>query len=116
MTSSSVCRFVQDQVINHSIKPRTLQRRILCLKLFSKYCLKENYMKSDFTAGIQAPKADKNLPKYMTLQELNKLFTYLEQDPTVKDLLANILNFSRSFFISFELIIKVGVGPIGANT
>ncbi|MFF2288808.1 tyrosine-type recombinase/integrase [Peribacillus butanolivorans] len=81
LTSSSVRRFVQDQVINHSTKPRTLQRRISCLKSFSKYCLKENYMKSDFTAGIQAPKADKNLPKYMTLQELNKLFTYLEHDP-----------------------------------
>lgn len=37
-------------------------------------------MKTDFTAGIQAPKADKKLPKYMTLQELNKLFTYLEHD------------------------------------
>ncbi|CAN7264916.1 tyrosine-type recombinase/integrase [Peribacillus frigoritolerans] len=41
---------------------------------------KENYLKSDFTAGIQAPKADKNLPKYMTLQELHKLFTCLEHD------------------------------------
>lgn len=38
-------------------------------------------MKSDFTAGIQAPKADKNIPKYMTLQELHKLFTCLEHDP-----------------------------------
>lgn len=37
-------------------------------------------MKSDFTAGIQSPKADKKLPKYMTLQELHKLFTYLEHD------------------------------------
>lgn len=40
-TSSSVRRFVQDQVINHKNKPRTLQRRILCLKSFSQYCLKE---------------------------------------------------------------------------
>ncbi|WP_260284910.1 tyrosine-type recombinase/integrase [Peribacillus aracenensis] len=74
LTSSSVRRFVQNQVINHSIKPRTLQRRISCLKSFSKYSLKENHMKSDFTAN-------KNSPKYMTLQELHKLFTYLEHDP-----------------------------------
>lgn len=79
-TSSSVRRFVQDQVINHGIKPRTLQRRISSLRSFSQYCLKENYMKSDFTAGIQAPKSDKKLPKYMTLQELQKLFVYLEHD------------------------------------
>ncbi|MGG0791556.1 tyrosine-type recombinase/integrase [Peribacillus simplex] len=38
-------------------------------------------MKSDFTAGIQAPKVDMNLPKYMTFQELQKLFTYLKHDP-----------------------------------
>ncbi|MED2974875.1 tyrosine-type recombinase/integrase [Fictibacillus sp. B-59209] len=79
-TSSSVRRFVKDQVINHQIKPRTLQRRISCLKSFSQYCLKENYMKMNFTEGIQAPKADKKLPKYMSLQELKKLFSYLEND------------------------------------
>ncbi|WP_346729032.1 tyrosine-type recombinase/integrase [Lederbergia citrea] len=38
-------------------------------------------MKSGFTAGIQSPKVDKKLPIYMTLQELHKLFTYLEHDP-----------------------------------
>ncbi|MGG4266787.1 tyrosine-type recombinase/integrase [Peribacillus simplex] len=64
---------MQDQVINHGIKPRTLQRRISCLKSFSKYC-------SDFIAVIQALKADKNSPKYMTLQKLHKLFTCLEHD------------------------------------
>ncbi|MDV7764591.1 site-specific integrase [Peribacillus sp. CSMR9] len=96
LTSSSVRRFVQDQVINHGIKPRTLQRRISCLKSFSEYCLKENYMKSDFTAGIQAPKADKKLPKYMTLQELHKLFTYLEHDPQPQELGRNqCLNYTQ---------------------
>ncbi|WP_375166296.1 site-specific integrase [Peribacillus simplex] len=44
LTSYSVRRFVQNQIINHSIKPRTLQRRISCLKSFSEYCLKENYL------------------------------------------------------------------------
>lgn len=57
-TSSSVRRFVQNQVINHKNKPRTLQH-VSCLKSFSQYCLKENYMKSDFTGGIVAPKQDK---------------------------------------------------------
>ncbi|MGG0791557.1 site-specific integrase [Peribacillus simplex] len=35
LTSSSVRRFVQNQVINNCIKPRTLQLRISCLKSFS---------------------------------------------------------------------------------
>lgn len=37
-------------------------------------------MRSDFMAGIQAPKADKKLPVYMTLDELKKLFDFLEHD------------------------------------
>jgi integrase/recombinase XerD len=37
-------------------------------------------MKSDFTADIQAPKSDKKLPVYMSLEELQKLFRYLETD------------------------------------
>jgi integrase/recombinase XerD len=37
-------------------------------------------MKSDFTANIQAPKSDKELPVYMSFEELQKLFRYLETD------------------------------------
>ncbi|ADF39286.1 hypothetical protein BMD_2440 [Priestia megaterium DSM 319] len=37
-------------------------------------------MKSDFTADIQAPKSDKKLPFYISLEELQKLFRYLETD------------------------------------
>lgn len=80
LNPSTSRRFIQDQVINHGCKPRTLQRRISCLKSLSQFCLKENYMKMDFMAGIQAPKADKNLPVYMSLQELRKLFSFLEND------------------------------------
>lgn len=92
LTASSVRRFVQDQVINHGIKPRTLQRRISCLKSFSQFCLKENYMKMDFTAGIEAPKADKKLPKYMSLQELQKLFSSLESNTSPRGI-RNVLMF-----------------------
>lgn len=52
--------------MNHGAKPRTLQRRISCLK--------ENYITADFMAGIQSPKMDKKLRGYMLLKELQKLF------------------------------------------
>ncbi|MEM1504392.1 tyrosine-type recombinase/integrase [Domibacillus sp. 8LH] len=80
LTPSTSRRFIQDQVLNHNAKPRTLQRRISCLKSLSSFCLKERYMESDFMAGIQAPKSDKNLPVYMSLEELKKLFRFLEKD------------------------------------
>jgi len=72
LTSSSVRRFVQNKVINHGIKLRTLHTTpYIKLKLPSQYRLKENYMKSEFIVDIPAPKSDK---------ELQKLFHYLEAD------------------------------------
>ncbi|WP_413788906.1 site-specific integrase [Bacillus bruguierae] len=44
LTTSTSRRFIQDQVINYKVKPRALHRRISCLKSFSQYCLKENYI------------------------------------------------------------------------
>lgn len=80
----STCRrFIQDQVLNHQIQPRTIQRRISCLKSLSQFCLKENFMKADFMAGIEPPKADTKLPVYMSLEELQKLFRYLESNTSV---------------------------------
>ncbi len=35
---STTRRFIQDQVLNHYVKPRTIQRRISCLKSFSQFC------------------------------------------------------------------------------
>ncbi|MGJ9386115.1 site-specific integrase [Salipaludibacillus sp. CF4.18] len=37
-------------------------------------------MQNDFMAGVQSPKSDKKLPVYMTLEELQKLFYFLEND------------------------------------
>jgi site-specific recombinase XerD len=80
LNPSLVRRFVQDQMLNHKMKPRTMQRRISSLKSFRSYCLKEQLMKSDFMAGIKAPKSDSKLPVYMNMEELKKLFSFLEHD------------------------------------
>lgn len=106
---STTRRFIQDQVINHGIKPRTLHRRISCLKSFSHYCLKENYMRSDFMASIQAPKSDKKLPVYMTLAELMKLFNYLEKSDKIlacrNHLLFKLLA-TKSYMYSLKMGVK----------
>ncbi|WP_245736071.1 tyrosine-type recombinase/integrase [Virgibacillus subterraneus] len=80
ITASTIRRFIQDQVLNHQIKPRTIQRRISCLKSFSTYCVKENYIHLDFMAGIIAPKGDHKLPHYMKLAELQQFIRYLQKD------------------------------------
>ncbi|MCK6257348.1 site-specific integrase [Fictibacillus sp. KIGAM418] len=80
LSPATTRRFIQEQVMQYQIKPRTLQCRISALKSFCEYCVKENYMNHNFMLGVQAPKSDKKIPVYMTLQELKQLFTYLEND------------------------------------
>lgn len=80
LTPSLVRRFIQDQTLKKHVKPRTMRRRISSLKSFCQFCLKEQMMSSDFMAGIQSPKMDTKLPVYMNLEEVQKLFSFLEQD------------------------------------
>jgi site-specific recombinase XerD len=79
LTPSIVRRFIQDQMGHHNMKPRTMQRRISSLKSFSHYCLKEQWIPSDFMRGIKAPKSDHKLPVYLNLEQLKKLLHSLEQ-------------------------------------
>ncbi len=77
---TTIRRFIQEMVVKYDLKPRTMARKISCLKSLSSYCLKERFITVDFMAGIETPKHDKKLPVYMTLSELQKLFRYLESD------------------------------------
>lgn len=79
ITNSTIKHFIHSQVIHYDIKPRTLQRKITCLRSFVKFCFREKYLQTDFMLGIENPKQDKHLPKYMTLQELEQLFHSLER-------------------------------------
>ncbi|TXC85963.1 tyrosine-type recombinase/integrase [Metabacillus litoralis] len=80
LTPSLVRRFIQNQTLKRHIQPRTMRRRISSLKSFCQFCLKEQMMSADFMAGIKSPKMDTRLPVYMNLEEVKKLFSYLEQD------------------------------------
>lgn len=79
VTATIVRRHIHDQIANHHLKPRSMQRKISTLKSFCKYGLKENLITSDFMGGIKAPKSDKKLPVYLNMEELKRLFSSLEQ-------------------------------------
>ncbi|QGM30162.1 tyrosine-type recombinase/integrase [Bacillus sp. N3536] len=79
LNRSIVRRFIQDQMMNANMKPRTIQRRISGLMSFCKYVLKERLIDTDFMVDIKPPKSDFMLPVYMNLSELRQLFLSLEQ-------------------------------------
>jgi site-specific recombinase XerD len=75
-TISKIRRFIQDLVLNEHAKPRSVHWKIFCLKSLSRFCLKENYTKIDFMAGIQSSKIDDKLSVYMALEELKNCFAF----------------------------------------
>lgn len=80
ITKTQVRRFIQHQLGTHKQKPRSMNRKISCLKSFTKYCIQEKYLMHDFMGGIETPKMDDKLPVYMTLSDLKQLFHSLEQE------------------------------------
>jgi site-specific recombinase XerD len=79
LNRSIVRRFIQDQMMNAKMQPRTIQRRISSLKSFCKFALKEQLIDADFMVDIKSPKADYKLPVYMNMNELRQLLRSLEQ-------------------------------------
>lgn len=55
-------------------KNATVRRKINSLKSFSKYLVEMDYIEKDPTRAIHAPKKEKRLPKYFTVEQLKRLF------------------------------------------
>lgn len=98
--------FIQDQVITFHAKPRTLQRNISCMKSFSLFCLKEQWITLDFMAGISPPKSDKKLPIYLKLAEVQQLFQSLERVEPSPRSLRNELIMTQDLFNGLNIACK----------
>ncbi|OES45655.1 site-specific integrase [Domibacillus iocasae] len=46
LQTSTIRRFIQDQVLQHKISPKTVHRRISCLHSFSNFCLHEKLIET----------------------------------------------------------------------
>lgn len=51
----------------------SLARRLVAIKLFHRYLLKEHHIKEDITSVLESPKLWKKLPQYLTDKEVNSL-------------------------------------------
>ncbi|MDY0396628.1 tyrosine-type recombinase/integrase [Virgibacillus halophilus] len=80
ITTTQVRRFIQNQLGKQKQKPRSINRKISCLKSFTKYCIREKFLSNNFMDSIEKPKFDDNLPVYMTLDDLKQLFRSIEND------------------------------------
>ncbi len=53
----------------------TIARKLATLRSFYKFCLRRGYVKSHPLASIRTPKQEKRLPKYLEIEQINKLLS-----------------------------------------
>ncbi|MCB9831664.1 MAG: tyrosine recombinase XerC [Planctomycetes bacterium] len=57
---------------------RTILRRLACLRSFHKYLLREGVLETEVLSRLPAPRRARNLPKFLSLDDMEALFTILE--------------------------------------
>lgn len=68
-TTADLRRFFLHLKREREYAPRSLHRKICCLKSFYKFIKKEGYITSNPAEGIESPKIPKSLPKTITIKE-----------------------------------------------
>lgn len=58
-----------------SYSKSTIARKLATLRSFYKFCLRRNYVAAHPLASIRTPKQEKRLPKYLELDQINKLLS-----------------------------------------
>ncbi len=74
-----ITAFLKDQK-SKNISSRSLARTIAALRHFYKYLKDENKVENNPLNDIETPEIKKNLPDYLTLQEIEKLFNRIDED------------------------------------
>ncbi len=58
-----------------SYSKSTIARKLATLRSFYKFCMRRGYVQSHPLASIRTPKQEKRLPKYLELEQINKLLS-----------------------------------------
>ncbi|MDD2203463.1 MAG: site-specific tyrosine recombinase XerD [Bacilli bacterium] len=61
------------EVLSKDISPRSINRKIVSIKSFHKFLVRESIIKKNVTSDIDSPKIGKHLPKVLNVDEINKL-------------------------------------------
>lgn len=63
------------------VKTKTVQRRRACFKSFYAFLVEERKLKDNPMKNIEGPRAEKNLPKYLSEKEVGRLIDAAKKDP-----------------------------------
>lgn len=60
---------------DRDLAPRSVARHLVSLRNLFRFLVREGRLTSDPTAGVEAPRLDQSLPKYLTTEEVEQLLT-----------------------------------------
>lgn len=64
----------------HQLSPATVSRKIVSLRNFFKFMIKENVISTDIMAVFELPKAEKKLPQVLSVQEMDEMLNSIEMN------------------------------------
>ncbi len=98
-TSTVMIRSFIANMVDQKIEVSTIRRKLSTLKSLFKFLQKNNYLSSNPTTGVVAPKMKKRLPKFIEEQSLMKLINSLQSHQESQESQQNYLMI-KLFYLS----------------
>lgn len=95
-----------------SVASSTQNRRKSSLQAYFKYLVEYDYIKNNMSLRLQAPKIEKRLPVYMTLNESKQLLNIVDDNIRDKTIITLFLNCG----LRLSELISINVGDINFET
>lgn len=67
--------------LRNNISARSVNRKIVSIKAFHKYLIRENIINHNVTSNIDSPKIGKHLPKVLSVEDVDKLLSITLKTP-----------------------------------
>jgi integrase/recombinase XerD len=71
ITKNDIIKYIES--LGNSITPRSISRKIVSIKAFHKFLVRENIVSENITSDIDSPKIGKHLPNVLNIEEIDKL-------------------------------------------
>ncbi len=74
-----IMQFLLDEK-KRGLEAASIARRMVAIKVFHRFLLKERYLKEDITSVLESPRLWKRLPQFLTRQEMDALFKIIASE------------------------------------
>jgi integrase/recombinase XerD len=69
---------------NRGLETATISRRLVAVKLFHRFLVKERHIKEDITSVLESPRMWKRLPKFLTQPEMEAMLKTVQTSPQMR--------------------------------